>query len=72
MGNFFAANARNEKAHYIIIYEIKNTCFAPASFCENIANNKKVDYIIIYEIEKHPLLWATYLQLMLEARRPII
>ena len=72
MGNLFAANARSKKANYIIIYEIKNTCLAPASFCEANANNKKVDYIIIYEIEKHPLLWATYLKLMLEARRPII
>ena len=72
MGNLFEANARSKKANYIIIYEIKNTCLDPASFCEAKSNSKKVDYIIIYEIGKHPLLWATYLKLMLEARRPII
>ena len=72
MGNLFEANARSKKANYIIIYEIKNTCLAPARFCEANANNKKVYYINIYEIEKHTLVCATYLQLMLEARRPII
>ena len=63
MGNLFAANARSKKANYIIIYEIKNTCLAPAKFCEANANNKKVNYRLV---------GATYLQLMLEARRPII
>ena len=72
MGNLFAANARSKKANYIIIYEIENTCLAPARFCEANANNKRVDYIIIYEIEKHTLVWATYLHPMLEPRRPII
>ena len=72
MGNLFEANARSKKANYIIIYEIKNTCLAPARFCEAYANNKKVYYINIYEIEKHTLVWATYLQLILEAKRPII
>ena len=72
MGNLFAANARSKKANYIIIYEIENTCLAPASSGEANAYNKKVDYTIIYEIKKHPLLWAIYLQLMLESRKAII
>ena len=72
MGNLFAANPRSKKANYIIIYEIENTFLAPASFGEANAYNKKVNYTIIYEIKKHPFLWAIYLQLMLEARKPII